>query len=501
MGETVDNNNELNTEIAEKELAVSYTPQEEKRIIRKLDFCILPILVITNALDFMDKSVFSIAMLYGMGEDLELTKVIGTSENGSPIVDNSAYSLATMIFFIGYIVGAYPWSILAQKFPAGKVVSIACFIWGVIGVLTPVCTNFSGIMANRFFLGMAESAISPIFSVYICYFWKRDEQSVRNGWWYAAGGLASSLGPIIGGASGLIDAGSNHSWKYMYYIICGVTVAWSFIAFFFLPDDPSKARFLNDRQKLIAAERLKSSQTGSMETKLDFKQIKECFTDHNVYFLILFIFTTAAPGSALTAFSSLVVQGFGFSNFVSLLLLCPLGVMTVLGLLVSSYVAGYFKNIRYYCIFFLLIVELAGALLCWQAPPDNMGARYGGLLLFPFVVSASGMGVALASSNIAGHTKKYFVGSLIFIANSVGSIVGTVLFGASPGPKYNTGFISNAVLTIICIVITIGSRIRLGRVNKNRDDKYGNFAVDNEDEEVAMDDLTDKENKSFRYLL
>jgi hypothetical protein len=31
-------------------------------------------------------------------------------------------------------------------------------VWGIISALTAVCTNASGLLANRFFLGVVEAA-------------------------------------------------------------------------------------------------------------------------------------------------------------------------------------------------------------------------------------------------------------------------------------------------------------------------------------------------------
>ncbi|KAL3605082.1 hypothetical protein FPOAC2_00024 [Fusarium poae] len=88
--------------------------------------------------------------IFGLREDLDLTQGL-------------RYSNCTMIFFCGFIIGCYPLSILGQKLPAAKVCAGICFFWGAVVLSTPACTSYGGFMTNRFFLGLIESGVSPVF--------------------------------------------------------------------------------------------------------------------------------------------------------------------------------------------------------------------------------------------------------------------------------------------------------------------------------------------------
>lgn len=73
------------------------------------------------------------------------------------------YSTATASFYWGYIIGVLPIALVLQRFPLAKALSMLIFIWGVIVILTVTVTNFHGAVAQRFFLGIVESAVSPGF--------------------------------------------------------------------------------------------------------------------------------------------------------------------------------------------------------------------------------------------------------------------------------------------------------------------------------------------------
>ena len=76
-------------------------------------------------------------------------------------------------------------------------------IWGGILMLTAVCFNGGGLLANRFFLGMAEASMAPGLSIMISMWYKRSEQPLRQGAWF----LGNTCGGLFGG---LVSYGLGH---------------------------------------------------------------------------------------------------------------------------------------------------------------------------------------------------------------------------------------------------------------------------------------------------
>lgn len=76
----------------------------------------------------------------------------------------------------GYLIAQYPAGYLLQRLPIGKFVGATIVGWGTLIITTPACTNFAGIAANRFLLGMTEAVVNPSF-VLVMAMWY---QSVRN---------------------------------------------------------------------------------------------------------------------------------------------------------------------------------------------------------------------------------------------------------------------------------------------------------------------------------
>lgn len=127
-------------------------------------------------------------------------------------------------------------SMLTQRFPTAKVVAASIFVWSIIIMLTPTVKSYQGLMANRFFLGVAESCIAPAFTVYITFWWTRREQALRSGLWYGVVGVAMTFTPLISWGLGHIHGSFGAStWKYMYLVGGSVSMLWSFIVLWVMP--------------------------------------------------------------------------------------------------------------------------------------------------------------------------------------------------------------------------------------------------------------------------
>lgn len=74
---------------------------------RKIDFFLMPLLIITYMLQYVDKVILNGASQFGIIEDLDLYTVQGYSpgKDPQPILSLQRYSNATLIFYWGCLAG------------------------------------------------------------------------------------------------------------------------------------------------------------------------------------------------------------------------------------------------------------------------------------------------------------------------------------------------------------------------------------------------------------
>ncbi len=288
----------------------SISPAAEKAVLRRVDWFLIPVLFITFAFQYMDKACLTGAALFGILNDLELTVV--TFENRSPVVDNSRYSYASLIFYWGYLIGLIPGVYMAQRFPLGKYVATVIFLWGGVTVCTVAVTNYPGLMVQRFFLGFAEAGIAPAFSLITAMWYKSSEQPMRYAIWYSAVGMGTLIGTLILYAIGQIN-GNLAPWQYQFMVIGAASSVWGIACWFLLPDSPMTAYFLSPEQRIIAVERMRY-EPGIENKTVKSAQIKEAFLDPKTWLIIVITFLSNFTNGALTGFGSIIVKSFGVSS-------------------------------------------------------------------------------------------------------------------------------------------------------------------------------------------
>ena len=89
------------------------TPEEYRRVLWKIDLCLIPILAICYMFQFLDKMTLNYATILGLQEDLDLV--------------GNQFSWTASIFYFGYFVSSYLAAYLSVKLPIGKY--LACTVY------------------------------------------------------------------------------------------------------------------------------------------------------------------------------------------------------------------------------------------------------------------------------------------------------------------------------------------------------------------------------------
>ncbi|KAJ5182375.1 hypothetical protein N7449_010950 [Penicillium cf. viridicatum] len=434
----------------------TWTPEEENRLRRKIDMKLLPVLCVTYAFLYADKVLLGQAALFGIKDDLGLNS-------------GNRFSMASSIFYLGFILGAYPVTLLAQRFPIERVASLAIIVWGTTLILTPACTNFQGLYAQRFFLGFTEAGISPIFMMIVGGWYKKDEQSLRMGAWYSCTGYVSIFSPLVNYALGHLG-GSLAPWFYMYFFAGALTIICGILIYFVLPSDPIRAK-------------------GG--------QAIELVTDIKFWLIFFYALCGMFANAPISTFQAIIIDGFGFNPLNSLLLMIPSGVYAGTMMLITTYLAYKFPGWRAYIIVICQLVTMAAALMLWLLPRSELG----GLVFACYILTTTGAGYAVTMglflANNAGYTKRSLASSALYIGYSLGNFAGPQVFRYEDPPRYNLGFIVVVITAVIAGSFVLVYRILCSMENRRRD-KTGTVEGF---EHAYEDDLTDKMNMQFRYSL
>ncbi|KAJ4352676.1 hypothetical protein N0V95_004060 [Ascochyta clinopodiicola] len=402
-------------------------PAEAKKTLRKIDRRIVPILFFTYLLQYLDKNGINYASAFGLQE--------GTNLEGQD------YSWLGSIFYFGYLAGQYPAGYLLQRLPMAKFLGFCTLGWGVILMTTPACHNFAGMAANRFLLGLLESTVNPGFVLIMSMWYTSAEQPLRLGAYYCTNGIATMFGGLIGYAVGHIKTGLPR-WMYVFLIFGSASTVMGVAILLFLPDLPTTAKFLTEKQRGIAVDRVSGNRQGVKNKHFKVYQAWQTLYDPKTWILFVMAVGAQIPNSALTTFSSLIIKSFGVDTLGTQYLQIPGGAVQFVSLLAGSYICTHWPNTRCLMMTIANVICIIGASLLVALPNNNKWGRLVALWMCYFQGLGFSMSLTIVSSNIAGYTKKQLTGAALFTGYCVGNIIGPQTFKNSEAPRYRSAYIA-----------------------------------------------------------
>jgi MFS family permease len=486
---------------------------DNKRILRKIDLMVLPIMLGAYFLQQLDKSALSYSSVFGLVKDAHLV--------------GEDYSWLGSIIYVAQLVMQPLVAYFLVKLPTGKFAGGMILSWGIVLSCMSQAKNFKGLMAARFFLGGFEAAIAPTFVAITQMWWRRSEQTNRTALWYGMNGVTTMLGSLL--AWGLAHIHSDKLYSYqVIFLFCGLlTVCYSALVFIFLPDSPIDAKFFTEHDKLLSVERLRANQMGVVSNVWKWDHAKEVALDPKTYCWFALIFSVSIPSGGITTFGPLIISSFGFDSFHTILLNIPFGAVQIISILGGAWFATWTKR-KNLTLALLCVPTIAGVimLLVIKHTTANRGPLLVGYYLISMYAGITPLIYAWSAQNTAGETKKKATTAVLFIGQSAGNIIGPHLYTTSEAPLYHRGLVSNLALFIILLVFIGLTTIYLmfrNRQHAVRREELGksaiiidrsmmtareraadNGAVAEEVEgyggEKAFDDITDLKNEDFVYI-
>ncbi|XWW92690.1 hypothetical protein V2A60_000615 [Cordyceps javanica] len=490
---------------------VTVTPEDDKRILRKIDLRLLPIILFVYCLQSLDKTTLSYASVFGLIRDTNL--------------EGDQFSWLGSVVYVAQLVFQPVVAYSLVKFPLGKFISVMVFCWGAVLCGMTAAKGFGGLMAARLLLGAFEASVAPTFIAVVQMWYRRREQTTRNAAWYAMLGIVNMLGSLLTYGLGHISS-HLHSYQII-FLFCGcVTVAFSIVMIFFMPDSPMEAKFLKYEEKLIAIERLRMNQMGIGSGVWKWDHVLEAFLDPKTYLWFFLMLVISIPSGGISTFGPLIIESFGFDKFTTILFNMPFGAVQMIATLGG---AGLSNRIGMKSIVLLLLClpPIAGCviLLVVGRAPSSRAVLLVGYYIISVYPGISPLIYSWSGQNTGGDTKRKVTTAMLFIGASVGNIIGPLLFKPSEKPRYTRGLRVNLALFIVLAALIMAGMLLIRilnmrqakrRVALNKSEHItdtsmmSNGKAENVNEalnqsegnvgEHAFEDVTDLKNEDFIYV-
>ncbi|KAF9695001.1 hypothetical protein EKO04_006742 [Ascochyta lentis] len=436
--------------------ASTVDPEMEKRVRRKLDLNLIPLVSALYLLAFLDRSNIGNARIAGMETDLHF-------EEGD-------YDWLLNIFYISYILFGFL-AIMWKVVPPHYWAAFCVFTWGLVSTVQAAANSWGAMMALRFIMGASEVAYGPGIPFLLSFFYLRNELGLRSGLFLSAAPLANTFSGALAYA---ITSGSPSlaKWRVLFLVEGLPTVVMAVVAFFFLPDSPEKARFLNEEEKAVA--RARGVRQAGAATRVGAINVREFFTglaDPKGWILGLMYFSCNVAFSSISVFLPTILKEMGFSSVNAQGLTAPPFFVSFLAVIATTYIAD---RTQQRGLMVASLTAIGGIGYVILATSHSVGARYFGIFLAAAgIFPAIGNILPWVMNNQGSDTRR---GAGIVVLNVIGQcgpLLGTRMYPKREGPYYVKGQSVCAAFLFFCCFLALTLRTLFVWENKKLDQKYG----------------------------
>ncbi|VWC32198.1 MFS transporter [Burkholderia lata] len=278
---------------------VSQEKARSDAIYRKVTWRLIPFLFMCYLLSFLDRINIGYAQLQ-MRQDLDLS--------------DAAYGLGAGIFFVGYLFFEVPSNLLLERIGARKTISRIMFLWGFASAAMAFVQTPAHFYVVRFLLGAFEAGFFPGVVLYLTYWYPSARRAaviaILLTTLIVAGLIAGPLSAAI--MTGFHNSNGFRGWQWMFLLEGLPSPLLAVVAFFYLTDKPSEARWLTDDEKRLLAIELENDK--KLRDGTGHTGWREILRNRNVIVLCVIYFCVLAGGYTLAFWLPLILRGFGVND-------------------------------------------------------------------------------------------------------------------------------------------------------------------------------------------
>ncbi|KGQ08782.1 putative transporter C11D3.18C [Beauveria bassiana D1-5] len=466
------------------ELPAEFAHLDEKKILRKMDIRLIPILALLYLLSFLDRGNIGNANIEGLSEDLRLTP--------------DQYNWCLTVFFFTYAFFEVPSNLMLKKLRPSRWLPSIMVAWGLVTTLMGIVRNYHGLLVARIFLGVAEAGLFP-------------GVALRQAMFFSAASVAGAFSGLLAFAiSKMHGVGGLEGWRWIFILEGLVTIVVAVVSFFTLYDFPETAGFLTEDERAFVVYRLKyqgqvtsTTSDGGPATarvaqseEFQWKYVWQAFTDWQIYVNTFVSWGVVCPLYGISLFLPTIIKDLGYQKSTAQLMTIPIYITASVLAVFSAFFSDR-VGMRSPFIVTLLCGMAAGFGMCIGSSDPKV--VYGGVFFAACCIYPAFPGVITwLSNNLAGSYKRNVGMALQVGIVNLGGAMAANFYRKKDKPRFilghalELGFIGLGIVAAVSLVVTYR------RINDKRDRQMreGAERLHTAEELAAMGDRA----VTFRYM-
>ncbi|KAH8726936.1 major facilitator superfamily domain-containing protein [Phaeosphaeriaceae sp. PMI808] len=456
----------------------------EKRLLRKLDLRILPVLWILYLVNFIDRANIGNAKIQGMEKELHLV--------------GQRFNICVWVFNLGYLVAGIPLQIVFKKY-GPKSLCVMMFCWGITVIGCGLVKRWEQLVICRLLEGIAESAYIAGAAYLIGSYYTKTEYLTRYVFFLTAGIIAGAINGFLSSLLAKMDGTAGYgAWRWIFIIEGCITILVSIACWPVVPPFPENCAFLSPEDKALMLRRVKEDGGHNANEEITFKEALHYLKDWKIWAGVAMNLGVTENANSLANFQPTILKGLGYTATQAQVHTIPVYLVGAVFSVVFAYMSEYLHR-RYY--FYILgWAVLASGLIVEIVYPPMPKVRYMGMF---FIASgcylAMPISIIWVSINAGSGNKRAISLAAIINFGTAGAFVSSNVFLFKEAPRFHTGFSTGLGLACMGALAATILWFGLKYENKKRDQKLSELPITSV-MEPSMKELGDK-HPDFRFAL
>ncbi|KAI1288624.1 major facilitator superfamily transporter [Xylaria venustula] len=477
------------------EFMANYSIENQKKAISKVDWRLIPVLLLLYLITYLDKTNIGNARIEGLLDSLHM--------NGTQ------YNIAVSLFFVPYILAEVPSNMLLNKFSRPSTyMGTLVLSWGIVMTVTGLVKDFGGLVAVRLLLGLFEAGFFPGAILLVSKWYLPNETQTRIALLYSSAASGGAFSGLLAYAIAKLNGlGGLEGWRWIFILEGLLTVVIGITCFFLLVDsptlssrwlEPDEIRFLELRQAI----RRGQDPDSYHEKHFDLGALIQVIKDWKMYLLVLGNWSNAVPNYALKFTLPAIITSMGFTSSNAQLLTVPPYAAGA----ISAYAISVFADKFHWRMPFIVGPQTAvivGFVILFVKAADiknNIALCYFAVVLvcaglYPIFPGINAWNIA----NSAPAAKRAVSIAYLVAAGNIGGLIGSYIYIAEERPRYPTGYGTSLGFTAAGLVAVLVLEAALMAANK-RNAKLTEADVQERYPSEHLEKLGDR-SPLFRYTL
>ncbi|KAH8901126.1 MFS general substrate transporter [Thozetella sp. PMI_491] len=479
---------------------VRWTWREELKLIRKIDLRIMLWACIMFMSLQLDRANLGQALSDNFLDDLNLT--------------TNDYNLGSTVQLVCFILAELPSQLVSKWVGVDRWVPTQMVFWSLVSGAQFWLSSRASFLACRALLGLLMGGFIPDVILYLSYFYKHHELSIRLGFFWTGLNLASIISSLV--ANGLLrmrGIAGVAGWRWMFLIEGLVTLVVGFFSYLLMPPGPCQTAsyfrgkdgwFTERHEEIILVNRIirEDPSKSSMHNRQPVtpRLLWESLMDYDIWPIYLLGMLYAIPWTPLNQYLTLSLRGLGFSTFQTNLLTIPATAASTITLLAITYTAEVLGSITYVAMFgqfwvlpFLIWLEVG------YTTESNKWLVYAIMILLLAYPNPEAIHAAWNSRNSNAVRLRTVSTAMYNIFQQLGGIIGSNIYHPDDAPLYRRG--NKVLLGMLALNVVVYSSTKAYYLfqNSRRAKKWDSMTED--ERLVYLQTTTDQGNKrlDFRF--